>query len=157
MMPLGESLEEFRPTAHAPPEFKRKTNLFGGQIRNDGPAQAALGRDLGEPIHPILEEDIVIGHVEEGDGKLLGHLAPLGWPGLDDTPARVIGLAIGALGIFLMLWAAWTMHRRFLGRPASHVVPQRHPATRRNRYNYEVQAAQRRTPTRWKRPTTRTP
>jgi len=57
------------------------------------------------PWPPILLASAIAG------AFLLGRLAPVGWPGLDDTPARVAGLAIGALGIFLMLWAAWTMHR----------------------------------------------
>ena len=57
------------------------------------------------PWPPILLASAIAG------AFLLGRLAPVGWPGLDDTPARVVGLAIGALGIFLMLWAAWTMHR----------------------------------------------
>ena len=42
---------------------------------------------------------------------LLGRLMPLTWPGLDDTPARIIGLSIGALGIALIAWSGWTMHR----------------------------------------------
>lgn len=42
---------------------------------------------------------------------LLGRAYPLPWPGLDDTPARVIGLGFGSAGIALILWAAWTLHR----------------------------------------------
>jgi protein-S-isoprenylcysteine O-methyltransferase Ste14 len=42
---------------------------------------------------------------------LLGRVVPLSWPGLDDTPARIVGLAIGAFGIALIAWAAWTMHQ----------------------------------------------
>lgn len=36
---------------------------------------------------------------------------PLTWPGMNDLPARVVGLAIGAGGVILALWAVWTMRR----------------------------------------------
>lgn len=36
---------------------------------------------------------------------------PLPWPGVDDLPARIVGLAIGALGIALMIWSVVTMIR----------------------------------------------
>ncbi|MGI9523185.1 MAG: methyltransferase family protein [Hyphomicrobiaceae bacterium] len=42
---------------------------------------------------------------------LLGQLAPLTWPGLDDRPAQAIGLTIGAMGLGLIFWAAWVLHR----------------------------------------------
>lgn len=42
---------------------------------------------------------------------ILGRLVPLPWPGLDDLAARIVGLAIGAGGIALAVWATWTMHR----------------------------------------------
>jgi protein-S-isoprenylcysteine O-methyltransferase Ste14 len=45
-----------------------------------------------------------------GGAVILGRVAPLGWPGLDDLPARVVGLGIGALGVLLMGWALWTLH-----------------------------------------------
>jgi protein-S-isoprenylcysteine O-methyltransferase Ste14 len=41
----------------------------------------------------------------------LDWLVPLSWPGLNDLPARVVGLAIGALGIALIVWTAWTLRR----------------------------------------------
>lgn len=41
---------------------------------------------------------------------LLDRAYPLSWPGLDDTPARIVGIGFGALGIILVLWAAWTLH-----------------------------------------------
>jgi protein-S-isoprenylcysteine O-methyltransferase Ste14 len=44
-------------------------------------------------------------------GWQLGHTYPLTWPGLDDTPARIVGLAIGAGGIALALWAIATLIR----------------------------------------------
>ena len=36
---------------------------------------------------------------------------PLGWPGIDDTPARVIGRGIGVAGIVLLVWAIMTLRR----------------------------------------------
>ena len=39
----------------------------------------------------------------------LGRAYPLGWPGLDDTPARIIGIGFGVVGLTFILWAAWTM------------------------------------------------
>ena len=42
---------------------------------------------------------------------LLGRAWPLPWPGLDDTPARIIGIGLGLAGIALMAWAAVTMRR----------------------------------------------
>lgn len=36
---------------------------------------------------------------------------PLPWPGLDDLPARIVGLAIGGLGVALMIWSVVTMLR----------------------------------------------
>jgi len=41
----------------------------------------------------------------------LGYLAPLGWPGMDDFPARTIGLTIGAAGVALLAWAITTLRR----------------------------------------------
>jgi protein-S-isoprenylcysteine O-methyltransferase Ste14 len=42
---------------------------------------------------------------------LLGYLAPLPWPGLDDWPARVVGITIGTTGLALVLWAITTLNR----------------------------------------------
>jgi protein-S-isoprenylcysteine O-methyltransferase Ste14 len=42
---------------------------------------------------------------------LLGRAMPLSWPGLDDTPARVIGVGFGVVGLAFILWAAWTLYR----------------------------------------------
>lgn len=39
----------------------------------------------------------------------LGYVAPMPWPGLNDTPARSIGLGIGAAGVALMVWAIVTL------------------------------------------------
>lgn len=39
----------------------------------------------------------------------LGRLAPLSWPGADDGPARLIGIAIGAVGLVLIASAVLTL------------------------------------------------
>lgn len=41
----------------------------------------------------------------------LGHFWALPWPGLDDMPARIIGLSFGIAGIALIAWAALTLRR----------------------------------------------
>lgn len=42
---------------------------------------------------------------------VLGYAVPLPWPGLDDTPARAIGLGIGVAGVMLLAWAIFTLRR----------------------------------------------
>lgn len=41
----------------------------------------------------------------------LGRVLPVRWPGLNDLPARSIGLGVGALGILLAVWAVITLVR----------------------------------------------
>ncbi|MBU2583642.1 MAG: isoprenylcysteine carboxylmethyltransferase family protein [Alphaproteobacteria bacterium] len=41
----------------------------------------------------------------------LGNYLPLPWPGIDDMPARVIGIGLGALGVMLFIWAGYTLWR----------------------------------------------
>lgn len=36
-------------------------------------------------------------------------VSPLGWPGLDDTPAQVVGWGIGLVGLALFVWALLTL------------------------------------------------
>jgi len=57
------------------------------------------------PWPPILLIGTVAGAV------ILGRLAPLPWPGLDDAPARAVGLGLGAAGIVLMIVAILTLRR----------------------------------------------
>ncbi len=40
---------------------------------------------------------------------VLRRLYRLGWPGLDDAPARVIGYGLGILGLVLMAWGLATL------------------------------------------------
>jgi protein-S-isoprenylcysteine O-methyltransferase Ste14 len=41
----------------------------------------------------------------------LGRMSPLPWPGLDDWPARAVGLGLGMTGIALMIWSILTLRR----------------------------------------------
>ena len=41
----------------------------------------------------------------------LGRMYSLEWPGIDDVPARVIGIGLIAVGIALFVWAAHTLSR----------------------------------------------
>lgn len=40
-----------------------------------------------------------------------GRYSPLPWPGLEDTPARVVGVTIGATGLVLIVWAVAALWR----------------------------------------------
>jgi protein-S-isoprenylcysteine O-methyltransferase Ste14 len=57
------------------------------------------------PWPPLLLAAVVLG------GWVAGLLYPIRWPGLDDPAARLVGYALGAAGIALMVWALVTLHR----------------------------------------------
>ena len=57
------------------------------------------------PWPPILLGGCIIASIA------LGYLAPLSWPGTNDLAARTGGLAIGAVGIALLVWAILTLRR----------------------------------------------
>ena len=46
-----------------------------------------------------------------GSAWALGYVVPLGWPGLNDMPARVIALGFGIGGIALVVWSIVTLRR----------------------------------------------
>jgi protein-S-isoprenylcysteine O-methyltransferase Ste14 len=46
-----------------------------------------------------------------GAAWALGRAVPLGWPGMDDWPARLVGYAFGAGGLALAAWAILTLMR----------------------------------------------
>ena len=46
-----------------------------------------------------------------GGAWLLGINQPIPWPGVDDGPARIIGLGLGAAGIALLVWALAAFRR----------------------------------------------
>jgi protein-S-isoprenylcysteine O-methyltransferase Ste14 len=67
-------------------------------------------RDIGErpsriPWPPLLLFCVIAG------AFLLGRLRPLPWPGLDDAPARAVGLGLGAAGIVLLIVSILTLRR----------------------------------------------
>jgi protein-S-isoprenylcysteine O-methyltransferase Ste14 len=55
------------------------------------------------PWPPILLVLVIVGAI------VLGHVAPLQWPGLDDSAAHYIGLGLGALGVVLLIAAIVTL------------------------------------------------
>ena len=57
------------------------------------------------PWPPILLAIVVAAAV------LLGQTSPLPWPGLDDLPARIVGVGFGAAGIVLLTAAILTLRR----------------------------------------------
>ncbi len=70
------------------------------------PPPSAADRPNRIPWPPILFTAAVLG------SWAAGRAYPLSWPGLDDTPARIIGLGIGAAGLALLAWATVTLWRR---------------------------------------------
>jgi protein-S-isoprenylcysteine O-methyltransferase Ste14 len=65
----------------------------------------ALGRPSSFPWPPVLLTAVF------ATGWYLGRTYPLSWPGMDDTPARVIGWGFLIGGIALAAWAIATMMR----------------------------------------------
>jgi len=66
--------------------------------------------DIGErpsatPWPPVILVGCIVA------GALLGYLYPIPWPGMDDTPARFIGLGIGVIGIVLLAWSMYELWR----------------------------------------------
>lgn len=57
------------------------------------------------PWPPLLLVGVIAGAVA------LGYLQPLPWPGLNDWPARAVGLGFGIVGIALMVYAIVTVRR----------------------------------------------
>lgn len=57
------------------------------------------------PWPPLLLIGVLAGAV------VLGRLAPLHWPGLDDWPARAVGLGLGAAGVALLIASILTLRR----------------------------------------------
>ena len=42
---------------------------------------------------------------------VLGVAWPIAWPGLNDLPARIIGISSGVFGIILFVWSGYTLAR----------------------------------------------
>jgi protein-S-isoprenylcysteine O-methyltransferase Ste14 len=71
----------------------------------DGKPASAADRANSFPWPPVLLAAAVLG------AWALGRFAPLAWPGMDDTPARAMGLIIGALGLVLIFLGVLTLRR----------------------------------------------
>lgn len=57
------------------------------------------------PWPPMLLAGVLAG------GWLMGRLRPVPWPGLDDLPARLIGIGAGVAGLVLVTWAIATLRQ----------------------------------------------
>lgn len=68
-------------------------------------AESADQRANTFPWPPVLLVAAIIASVG------LSRLLPLSWPGVDDAPARIVGLAIGALGLVLIVASILTLRR----------------------------------------------
>jgi protein-S-isoprenylcysteine O-methyltransferase Ste14 len=69
------------------------------------PSSEPADRPSTVPWPPIILAGVVVAAVA------LGYLAPLSWPGTNDFAARTGGVAIGAVGIALLVWAIMTLRR----------------------------------------------
>ncbi len=73
-------------------------------------SMAHTGSDTAErpsriPWPPLLLVGVLAGAV------VLGRMWPLPWPGLDDWPARAVGLGLGAAGVVLLVVSILTLRR----------------------------------------------
>jgi len=57
------------------------------------------------PWPPLLLIGVIVAAV------VLGRVWPMPWPGLDDWPARAVGLGLGATGVVLLACAILTLRR----------------------------------------------
>lgn len=75
--------------------------MTGTTTRDDG----AAARANTIPWPPLLFALAIAGAIA------LGRYAPLAWPGIDDTAARMIGFGFGGIGLALFVWAIVTLRR----------------------------------------------
>jgi protein-S-isoprenylcysteine O-methyltransferase Ste14 len=75
---------------------------MGEEHNSTGTADARANRI---PWPPIL---LLLGIA---GAMILGRMAPMAWPGLDDGPAHAIGLGLGLAGLALAIWAVMTLRR----------------------------------------------
>lgn len=67
--------------------------------------RASTTRPGAIPWPPILLLAAVIA------AYLLDRIVPLGWPGIDDLAARVVGIGFGVAAVIILIWAALTLRR----------------------------------------------
>lgn len=71
------------------------------------PSPNAAARPGSIPWPPLL----LVGAI--GSAFALQQALPLRWPGMDDLPARSIGLGLGIAGVILLVWSVMTLvHHR---------------------------------------------
>ena len=70
-----------------------------------GDRQSHTERPSNVPWPPLALAAVIIAAVA------LSYAIPITWPGLNDLPARIVGLSIGAGGIVLMAWSLTTLMR----------------------------------------------
>jgi protein-S-isoprenylcysteine O-methyltransferase Ste14 len=69
------------------------------------PTKDVVTRPSAFPWPPVLLAGAIVA------AWYLGRASPLTWPGLDDTPARAVGIGLGVTGLLLVGWAALTLRR----------------------------------------------
>lgn len=74
-------------------------------MTNDSPTAAPVERANTFPWPPVLLVLAIAAAV------LAGRYTPLPWPGMNDAPAHIVGLLIGALGLVLIIAAVLTLMR----------------------------------------------
>ncbi len=94
---MTEPSETHEPSPGGSGVDKPSISVHGEDASNSPPSRI--------PWPPILLVAVVAGAI------VLNRTVPIGWPGLDDTAAHVVGLTIGVLGIALAIWSALTLHR----------------------------------------------
>lgn len=78
---------------------------YTGDMTHEAPTGTAAERANTFAWPPVL---LVLALIA---GWMLGRYAPLPWPGLDDGPARIVGLGIGLAGLVLIVSAVITLWR----------------------------------------------
>ena len=79
--------------------------MSNGENTQDPPLMRAAERANTFPWPPVLLVAALIASVG------LSRLLPISWPGVDDAPARIVGLGIGALGLMLIVASIISLRR----------------------------------------------
>ena len=79
--------------------------MSNSEDTQDPPLTRAAERANTFPWPPVLLVAAIISSVG------LSRLLPISWPGVDDAPARIVGLGIGALGLMLIVASIISLRR----------------------------------------------